>query len=79
MAARRSSPGSPSCRRRAEAAGRDPATIELGVFGAPPKPEILDDYIAHGMTRIVLALPQGGAETVLPALDGLAPLVERYA
>ncbi len=63
----------------AEAAGRDPATIQLGVFGAPPKPDILDDYIAHGMARIVLALPQGGAETVMPALDVLAPLVGRYA
>ena len=33
-------------RRVAEEAGRDPTTISLGVFGAPAKPEILEDYAA---------------------------------
>jgi hypothetical protein len=66
-------------RETADAAGRDPATIELGVFGVPPKPEILDDYVEQGFTRLVLGLPQARADVVLPVLDRYAPLVERYA
>jgi len=66
-------------RQVSEAAGRDPASISLGVFGVPPKPEILDDYIANGFTRVVLGLPQGGTAEALAVLDSYAPLVERYA
>ena len=69
----------PAARRSAEEAGRDPATISLGVFGCPAKPEILDDYAANGFTRLVLGLPQDGADEVLATLDRYAPLVERYA
>jgi hypothetical protein len=65
-------------RAAAEAAGRDPATIGLGVFGCPPKPEIIDDYAAHGFTRLVLGLPQDGREHALETLDRYAPLVEQY-
>ena len=65
-------------RRVAEEAGRDPATISLGVFGAPAKPEILEDYAANGFTRIVLGLPQGGAAEALATLDQYAPLVDRF-
>ena len=72
-------PKLPLLREAAEATGRDPATITLGVFGAPPKPEVLDDYVANGFTRLVLWLPQGGAGEVLPVLDRYAPVVERFA
>ena len=72
-------PKLPQLREAAEAAGRDPSTVTLGVFGAPPEPEVLDDYVANGFTRLVLWLPQGAAGEVLPVLDRYAPVVERFA
>jgi probable F420-dependent oxidoreductase len=66
-------------REMAERAGRDPATIELGVFGAPPRPDILGDYAEHGFRRVVLGLPQDGAEPVLATLDSYAPIVEELS
>ncbi len=68
----------PELAATAEAAGRDPASIQLGVFGCPPKAEIIDDYAAHGFTRLVLGLPQDGRESALAVLDQYAPLVEQY-
>lgn len=62
-------------RRAAEEAGRDPATIEIGVFGCPPDPGVVDDYAAAGVTRCVIGLPPAGAERVLPVLDRAAPLL----
>jgi probable F420-dependent oxidoreductase len=63
-------------REACDAAGRDPSTLELGVFGVPAKPEVLEDYAASGFTRLVLGLPQGGADEVLPVLDSYVPLLE---
>src|SRR4051794_16943215 len=34
----------PDLRAAAEAAGRDPETLELGVFGCPPDRTVIDDY-----------------------------------
>jgi probable F420-dependent oxidoreductase len=66
-------------RAACEAADRDPASVQLGVFGVPPDPEVMDGYATNGFTRLVFPLPQGGPDVVLPALDRLAPLIERYA
>ncbi len=66
-------------RSACEAIGRDPATVELGLFGAPPKAERLDELAERGVTRAVLGLPQGPRDEVLAALDAFAPLVERMA
>ena len=46
------------------------------MFGVPAKPEVLEDYAANGFTRLVLGLPQGGADEVLPVLDSYVPLLE---
>ena len=59
-----------------EKIGRDPATVELGVFGAPPDAAKLHDMAAAGATRVVLGLPQGPRDEVLEALQTMAPLVE---
>jgi len=64
--------------RACEAIGRDPATIELGVFGATPDPAKLHDVAGKGATRAVLALPQGPRDEVLAALEEMAPLVEEF-
>ena len=65
----------PELHATAEAAGRDPATIELGVFGCPPKLDIIQDYASAGVTRCVLGLPPAGIDVVLPLLDRYAALV----
>ncbi len=39
----------------------------------------LDRYAAAGVRRLVLSMPSGGADEVLPALDAYVPLIERYA
>jgi len=56
-------------RRAADDAGRDPATIEIGVFGVPNDRAVIDAYRQAGVTRCVLAVPSGPADTVLPVLD----------
>lgn len=63
-------------RAACERIGRDPETVELGVFGAPPDEAKLVDLAAKGARRAVLGLPQGPRDEVLAALDAMAPLVE---
>ncbi|MEM9711907.1 MAG: LLM class F420-dependent oxidoreductase [Actinomycetota bacterium] len=65
-------------RQAAEAAGRDPASLSLGVFGAPAKAEVLESFRERGVDRAVLGLPPAGAEVVLPLLDDYAELVDRF-
>ena len=62
-------------RQAAEEAGRDPASIEFGQFGTPPKGEIIDSLIEAGCTRFVLGLPSAPADKVLPILDSHAAFV----
>jgi hypothetical protein len=64
-------------RSMAEEAGRDPASIEIGVFGCPPKPEVIESYAAAGARRGVFGVPPASADVVLPVLDGYAPILEQ--
>lgn len=59
--------------------GRDPATLEFGQFGTPPKKAIIDSLIEAGLTRIVLSLPPADSDTVLPILDSHAEVMASYA
>jgi probable F420-dependent oxidoreductase len=59
-----------------ERVGRDPATVELGVFGAPPDEAKLTELAGRGVSRAVLGLPQGSRDEVLAALESFAPLVD---
>jgi probable F420-dependent oxidoreductase len=63
-------------RRVAEEAGRDPDTIELALFLAPPKPDVLESLAELGIARAVLGLPQGSPDEVLAALDSFVPLLD---
>ncbi len=65
-------------REASEAAGRDPATIRLQVFGGRPDPEVLDHYQEAGAESVILWLPPASADNVLGVLDRYDPLVERY-
>ncbi|MGH1504345.1 MAG: LLM class F420-dependent oxidoreductase [Acidimicrobiales bacterium] len=62
-------------RSACEAIGRDPQTVELGVFGAPPDPAKIADLAEQGVTRAVLGLSQGSRDEVLADLDRFAPLL----
>ncbi len=59
--------------------GRDPKTIELGVFAAKPTPEAIESLMEQGVSRAVFGLPQGQADEVLPAMDKLAELANSFA
>ena len=61
------------------AVGRDPESIERGLFGAPPDEAKLVELSAAGFGRAVLGLPQGPRDDVMATLDELAPLVEALA
>ena len=63
-------------RRAVEDAGRDPASIELGVFGAPNDPAVIDAYREAGVSRCLLGVPSAPADAVLPVLDGYVPLLD---
>jgi len=62
-------------RHLAEQAGRDPKTILITAFAAPPDRKVLDQQEAAGAERAVFFLPAAGADKVLPLLDEYAKLM----
>jgi probable F420-dependent oxidoreductase len=61
--------------QRAEAAGRARETINVSVFGAVPKPEVVDQYREGGVDRVILSLPSAPRDEALPILDRYAELL----
>lgn len=59
-----------------EAIGRDPKSVDLGMFGAKPDREFLDGLEEKGLTRAVFALPQGPRDEVMAAVEKYALLVD---
>lgn len=57
-------------------AGRDPATLQLGVFGAKPTVEHLHELADIGTSFCALGLPALDRDAALAALDRYAPLVQ---
>jgi probable F420-dependent oxidoreductase len=62
----------------AESAGRDPATLSLGVFGAKPDPAHLAELREIGATDCALFLPPLDRDKALATMDSYAPLVEEF-
>lgn len=62
-------------RRVAEGAGRDPASLSITVFRAPPEAGRLDAYREAGIERVLLEVPDLDRDGILRRLDELAPLV----
>jgi probable F420-dependent oxidoreductase len=62
----------PRFRRMAEEAGRDPAGLEISVYGAPRDEAGLARLREAGIDRVVHVLPPEPAEKILPLLDQLA-------
>ena len=65
--------------RRAEAAGRDPRTIAVTVFGAPADREVVQQYQAAEVARVSFGLPPADRDTVLPLLDRYAEFVRKLS
>lgn len=64
--------------RAAVDAGRDPATLQLGVFAARPDRENLDHLRDLGTSWATFMLPPLDRDAALTALDDLAPLLSAY-
>ncbi len=63
----------------AKAAGRDPATLPITVFAAPPEREKLIPYHEAGIYRVLFEVPDAGRDEILRLLDKKAPLVAELA
>ncbi len=64
-------------RRIAEEAGRDPASIELGVWGVKPEPDRVAALEDAGVVRMALEVPSEAPDAVLAHLDDLAEAVSK--
>jgi probable F420-dependent oxidoreductase len=62
----------PVLREAFEKADRDPATVRVIPFGVLPDRGKLDYYAGLGIEEVVLQLPSGPADTILPILDDYA-------
>lgn len=62
-------------RKACDGAGRDFATLQIVPFGTVPDAGKLEYYESIGVTEVVLRLPGGSADRVLPTLDEYAALV----
>ena len=58
-----------------EEAGRDRSDFEVTIFGAPTKPEQIEQLESIGVDRVVFFLPPAGADTIVPMLDTYAELI----
>jgi probable F420-dependent oxidoreductase len=62
----------PALRAACEAVGRDPASLSITPFGTLFEPGKLEYYESLGIREVVLRLPAGTRDHVLPELDRLA-------
>jgi len=67
----------PEFRKMAEEAGRDPATLEVSIFGCVGKPEVFEKFRDAGVTRCVFGLPPADRDTVLPILDQYTEIMKQ--
>jgi probable F420-dependent oxidoreductase len=65
----------PELRRRAEKAGRDPASIPVSIFFARPDKASIDALRSAGVERAIFGLPSAPRDAVLPLLDAHAAVM----
>jgi probable F420-dependent oxidoreductase len=59
---------------KAEAAGRDPKSISVTIFGAKPDRATLEGFAKAGVERAIFMLPAADRDATLPLLDKYAAL-----
>jgi len=67
----------PKFREMAKAAGRNPASLPITLFGASEDAGLLERYRDMGVARVVAGLPPEPADKTLPALDRWAALIRQ--
>jgi alkanesulfonate monooxygenase SsuD/methylene tetrahydromethanopterin reductase-like flavin-dependent oxidoreductase (luciferase family) len=67
----------PELQEATRSAGRDPASLQVVLFGVLPDAAKVAYYAGLPVTEIVFRLPSANREVVLPALDSIATLVQR--
>ena len=63
-------------KKAAAAAGRDPKSLSITVFAAPPDAGKLAPYREAGIDRVLFEVPDLGRDEILRSLDKNAPLVK---
>ncbi|HEY4396357.1 MAG TPA: LLM class F420-dependent oxidoreductase [Acidimicrobiia bacterium] len=66
----------PQLHQAVEAAGRDPAAVRVVPFGTIPDPGKLDHYASMGIDEVVVRVPAGERDAVLPVLDDYSKLID---
>src|SRR5262249_60841077 len=69
----------PEFRKMAAAAGRDPASIPVTVFGVAEETDAIKRCRDAGVARVLFNLPAAKADEVLPVLDRCAALMRGVA
>ena len=62
-------------KERMRAAGRDPASLDVTMFGVRPDRKAIDQLAEVGVNRIVFMVPSALPEALLPRLDACARLM----
>jgi probable F420-dependent oxidoreductase len=65
----------PELRHRLEKAGRDPKSVSVSLFYAPPDRPALEALAAAGVERAIFALPSEARDATLPRLDAYATVI----
>jgi probable F420-dependent oxidoreductase len=65
----------PLLRDRLKAAGRDPNSVPISLFFAPPKKPALDELASAGIDRAIFGLPSEPRDKILPRLDAYAAVI----
>ena len=66
----------PTLREMATAAGRDPAEIEVTIYGCPARADVIELYRDAGVHRLVFGLPPDERDAALSRLDAMAELFQ---
>jgi len=59
----------PAFRKMADEAGRDPASLEVSIYGVAAKDSVIARYREAGADRVVFGLPPVERDQILPILD----------
>jgi alkanesulfonate monooxygenase SsuD/methylene tetrahydromethanopterin reductase-like flavin-dependent oxidoreductase (luciferase family) len=67
----------PEFRTLATAAGRDPGSLPITIFGVAEDLDLIKRYREAGVARLVFNLAPAKADEVLPVLDRCARLIQQ--